>query len=568
MNPLEKLKSDIAGTVSKTTKLSRKEARSLFEKPPEEIGADLALPCFTLCKKFRKNPKNIAEEFADKIKPSGLIKEVKAVGPYVNFYADWEKLNTLILETILKEKKSYGSGKTGDKILIEHTSANPDGPLHLGHFRNTVIGDSLTRILRFYGNSVSTISWVNDTGRQIAIAVMEFLDKKKKKPDKKPDWWILDLYLQGNRRIERNPKIEDKVKNMIKRFESGEKKLKSVFSFLTDECIKGHKETLSSLGVNIDSFFRESRSLFDSSVSRILNRIKKLPNGKTDKKRIWVDLKKFGIEREFTLTREDGTTIYPARDLAFHEYKFSKADKNINIIGTDQKFYFRQLISTLGMLFPKKIKNYRVIFYEFILLPEGTMSTRTGKFVSIDEAVKKAISLAKKAVEKKMPDYTKKEKESIAKAVGIGALKYAMVKVSPEKTYSFSLEDALSFEGDNAPYIQYTHARACSILHKGKVKTIPRFDASLLNDPRERAVIKLLGEFPDVMQRAAHDFRPHYIANYAYNLATAFNEFYQKLHVLNATSHLKHGRLALVKATKIVLGTALNLLGIEAPEKM
>jgi arginyl-tRNA synthetase len=570
MNPLGKLKSEIAGMVSRAVKIPRKDIKDLLEKPPEGVGADLALPCFVLAKRLKKKPKKIAKGIA-KLKPRGLVKEVKAAGPYANFYVDWERLGRLVLKTVLKEGNSYGSGKGGRRILVEHTSANPDGPIHLGHFRNSVIGDSLARILRFSGNKVSTISWVNDTGRQIAIAVREFLNKKykkTKKPDKKPDWWVLDLYLNGNKKMEKNPKIEDEMKDIIRRFESGDRELRSAFSFLTGECIKGHKETLSSLGISMDSFFKESQALFDGSVNRILNRVKRLSQGKIDKGRLWVNLKRFGVDREFTLTREDGTTIYPARDLAFHQYKFSKAEKNINVIGTDQKFYFKQLVSTLGLLFPKNAKNYHVVFYEFLLLPEGTMSTRSGKFISMDEVMKKALGLARKTVEKKMPDYLERDKKRIAEAVGTGALKYAMVKVSPEKTYSFSIEDALRFEGDNAPYIQYTHARACSILHKGKTKAIPGFDASLLNDPRERAVIKLLGEFPDVVQRAVRDSRPHYVANYAYSLAGAFNEFYQKLHVLKASKNMRPGRLALVKAVKTVLGTALDMLGIEAPERM
>lgn len=570
MNPLGKLKSEVAVMVSRAVKIPRKDIRDMLEKPPEGVGADLALPCFVLAKRLRRDPKGIAKGIA-RLRPRGLVKDVKAAGPYANFYVNWERLGRLVLKTILKEKEGYGSGKASRRILVEHTSANPDGPIHLGHFRNSVIGDSLARILRFSGNRVSTISWVNDTGRQIAIAVREFLNKKykkTKKPDKKPDWWVLDLYLNGNRKIEKNPRIEDEVKDIIRRFESGDRELRSAFTFLTTECIKGHKETLSSLGISMDSFFKESQSLFDGSVNRILGRVRRLSQGKTDKGRLWVNLKRFGVDREFTLTRENGTTIYPARDLAFHQHKFSKAEKNINIIGTDQKFYFKQLVSTLGLLFPKKTKNYHMVFYEFLLLPGGSMSTRAGKFISMDEVMKKALNLARKTVEKKMPDYRKKDKKSIARAVGTGALKYAMIKVSPEKTYSFSIKDALSFEGDNAPYIQYTYARACSILRKGRIKAIPAFDASLLNDPRERAVIKLLWEFPDAVQRAVRDSRPHYIANYAYSLATAFNEFYQKLHVLKASKRMRPGRLALVRASKTVLGTALGLLGIEAPERM
>ncbi len=561
MNPADKFRSEVE-------KLVPKGQERFLEKPPENIDSDLALPCFVLAKSKKKNPAEIAKGLAAKTKPKGLVKEVRATGPYLNFYADWKKLGQLTIQTILKEKGKYGSGKKQkETIMVEHTSANPDGPLHLGHFRNSVLGDSVCRILKFYGYNTRTISWVNDTGRQIAIAVKEY-QKSRKKPDKKQDWWVLDLYIRGNRDMEKNPNAEDEIKKTIQAFESGDEKLAKDFHFLANECVKGHKETLSRIGINIDEFFMESKSLKDGSVRKILKKVQKLPQGKKSKERIFLDLKKFGIEREFTLTREDGTTIYPARDMAFHQYKFSKADKNINIIGTDQKFYFRQLKTALGLLFPSETKNYNVIFYEFLLLPEGTMSTRAGKFVSVDDLFERVIDAAKRTVHEKMPAYDNKLKESIARTVAVGAIKYAMIKVSPEKTYAFSVKDALKFEGDTAPCIQYSHARACSILRKGKIKAVPEFNISILQDSREKNLVNHLAQFPETVSHSVRDYRPHYIANYAHSLADIFNEFYQNLPVLKADKKTKKARLAMVMATKIVLKNALNLLGIDAPEKM
>jgi arginyl-tRNA synthetase len=552
--------------------LLKKEVKPEFitlEKPPNPEFGDIAFPCFSLSKELKKDPEEIAKDLSKRLKPKGLIIEIEARGAYVNFFIDWSKISQNILEEVLGKKENYGRRRRGGrKILVEHTSANPDGPLHLGHFRNTIIGDCLAKIMEFSGDDVQTESWLNDTGRQIAVAVYEYVNSNSKKPDKKPDWWVFDLYLKGNKRVEKNKEIEEEIKEMIKKFEAGDEKLKRLFSFLTKECIKGHKETFSKLGIRIDHFFRESKSLFDGSVMRILNRVKRLPEGKTEGKRIWVDLKKFGIEREFTLTREDGTTIYPARDLAYHEHKFSKAKFNLNVIGTDQKFYFKQLNSVLSLLFPKKAKNYHVVFYEFLLLPEGTMSTRTGKFISIDELLTNAFKEAKRVVSEKMPEYSEKLKEEIAKKVAVGALKYAMVKVSPEKTYAFKIKDALKFEGNTAPYIQYTFARACSILRKSGMKEIKKFDASLMKHPYEVGLIKMISEFPDVVQKSSRDFRPHYIANYAYNLATKFNEFYQYMPVLHAQENMRFARLALVKSVSIVLKNSLGLLGIEAPERM
>jgi len=564
---LDDFKKEVLENISKETKIQTSDLEKIIEKPNKQFG-DLALPCFIFAKKFKKDPKDIAEEIAKKIKKTNLIKKIEAKGPYVNFFADWEKLGNDIIETILKQKEEFGRcKKTGKKILVEHTSANPDGPLHLGHFRNSVLGDCISKILSFSGNDVKTESWVNDTGRQIAIAVYEYMKSDKKKPDKKSDWWVLDLYLKGNREIEKNPEIEDEIKDIIRRFESGDEDIRKKFLFITEECIKGHKETLNNLNIKIDNFFKESDSIFDGSVNKILENVKKLPEGRVDGKRIWVDLKKFGIEREFTLTREDGTTIYSARDLAYHEHKFRDADFNVNIIGTDQKFYFKQLKSVLSLLYPEKTKNYHIVFYEFLLLPEGTMSTRAGKFVSVDDVIMDAIKEAEKTVNEKMPDYPEELKKKIARVVGIGALKYAMIKVSPEKTYAFNIKDTLKFEGDTAPYIQYTYARCKSILRKAKIAP-KKFDVSDLKDEKEIDIIKKLAEFPETILKSAEDFRPHYIANYLYDLATLFNEFYHKSPVITADEKTKVARLALVESVSIIIKNGLNLLGIDVLEKM
>lgn len=561
-----RIKKDASELVFRALKIPRKKVLERLEKSPPGIDSDIALPCFILAKEMKKKPQELAREIGEKAKAYGLVKETRVIGPYVNFYADWEKLSQLILDNVLKEGESYGSGKpTKKKILLEHTSANPDGPLHLGHFRNSVIGDSLSKILSFSGNRVKTEYFVNNTGRQIGIAALEYLDTKTR-PDKKPDWWVVELYINGNKRLE-DEDFNNRLESIIQRYEGGDQSIARAYNLIVDNCIKGHKETLARLNIKIDSFVKESRFLFGGDVDSVIRKLKKTRYFKFKGKRYWLNLKKFGIEREFTLTRENGTTIYPLRDLAYHKYKFSQADVNINVIGTDQKFYFKQLNAALGLIFPKAMKNYHMVFYEFLIIPEGSMSTRRGKFLSVDDLLDQAIDAARRIVKEKMPEYKKAIKEEVARAVGIGALKYAMVKVSPEKTYKFDLRETLRFDGNTAPYVQYTHARACSILGKSNIG-VSKFNAGLLKDLKERIILEALRDFPDVVKKSSDALRPHLISNYVYDLSTMFNEFYQALPVLKAEPELRKARLALVNAVKIVIKTSLGLLGIEAPERM
>jgi arginyl-tRNA synthetase len=565
MSPADKFRNEVLRMLSIKGKLPKSKIEKLLEKPPENIGSDLALPCFALAK---KNPVELAKELASKIKPSGIVKEVNFYGPYVNFYADWGKLGGLVMNQIIKEKDKYGSGsKTGKTVMVEHTSANPDGPLHLGHFRNSVIGDSLVRTFAFSGNVIKTDYILNDTGRQIAIAVMEYM-KRKPKVKGKPDWWVLDLYVKGNKKVEKSKKLEERVKEIIQELESGNKELRRYFKFITQKCLDGHKETLGKLGIKVDKFSPESTYIFNNDMQKTLEKIKRCKETTVIGDRVWMDLKKFGIEREFNLTRSDGTAMYPLKDLTYHNYKLSNADFNVNVIGTDQKFYFKQIISALKLIMPKKADKYHVVFYEFLTLPEGTMSTRAGKFVSVDELIDKVVAAAGKTVHKKMPKYSKAVKDKIAMQVGIGALKYAMIKVSPEKTYSFSVKDCLSFDGDTAPYIQYSHARACSIMRKAG-KSTAKPDLTMLGKKEEKVLISHLMEFPMTVSNATRDYRPHYVANYAYRLATLFNDFYQSVPVLKASDpKIIATRLILVNASRITLKNALGLLGIGAPDRM
>ncbi|MEM5798352.1 MAG: arginine--tRNA ligase [Candidatus Aenigmatarchaeota archaeon] len=542
MNIREKLAKDFE-------KIGIKEAVALLEIPPKDIGADFALPCF----KIRKKP----EEIANLLK-SDIVKRAEPKGGYLNIFIDWEKAGPQILSEILRKKQNYCKGKPKSTLLVEHTSANPDGPLHIGHFRNSVLGDSIARIMKFCGYRTRTEFYVNDMGRQIAIAVFEYLRHGKERGKEKPDWWVVDMYVKGNKRIEDNPMLEEEIRRLMELFESGDKKIRACYKKIVDACLDGHRQTLSEIGIKIDNFRLESTYLTD--VKNILAKLKR--HLRYDGKRAWLDMSKWGIERQFTLTRSDGTTIYPARDLAYHADKFKRARYNIVVIGCDQKLYFEQLKNALSLIYPEEIKRYKIVFYEHLKLPEGRISTRKGSFISVDELVKEAKSIAAQIVEEKMPGYSMVEKQKIADAVGIGALKWTMLRISPEKGCVWT-DEALRFDGDTAPYVQYTYARARSVLRNaGDVK--PK--VGVLNDKREIAILKLLSEFGWVLFKAERDLRPHYIANYALDLSDAFNEFYQNVPILKSENI--QARLALTFCVAEMLKLCLNLLGIEALERM
>jgi len=575
-SPDAQFRRQVCDMIFRASGMDPAEAEKMLETPPQGVGADLAFPCFALARGQGKHPAQIAKELSIRLKPEGLVKDVRVKEAYINFCADWDQLAPAVVADVLARGPRYGAGDLKQKrVLVEHTSANPDGPLHLGHLRNTVIGDSLARIYAFCGFPTKTDFYFNTTGRQIAIAALAYNRLNGRLPEGakipyqgKPDWDVFEFYRRGNIDLEKDKAMEQEIANLILRFESGNQKVRDMYSSVVSKALEGHRQTLARLGVSIDNFADEADYIFSGRVGKILGEIqRRIDIGRTDGKRLWVDLSRFGIDREFTLTRSDGTTIYPARDLAYHEDKFSRADINVNVIGTDQKFYFRQLTSALSLLYPEKTRDYTVVFYEFLVLPEGSMSTRLGKFVSVDELLDRSMALAMKVVEEKMPDYSTEEKEAVARAVSVGAMKYAMVKVSPEKTYAFSVEDALSFEGDNAPYIQYTHARAASILRKAQTAEAAP-GAGAYKEEKELALVKALIEFPRVVAEAARDFRPHYVANYAYRLASQFNDFYQAVPVLKAPVECVQPRLALVKAASVVISNALSLLGIGSPERM
>lgn len=539
-----------------------------FETSPH---ADLASrAAFKLASLYKQNPKEIASRIVSAVEiPDGsYIGEVNASGPYINFYAGKHYLNSTVA-SVLKEKEKFGCGAPKDKILLEHTSANPNGPLHVGHIRNSIIGDTLARILRRAGHEVEVQYYVNDMGRQIAV-VSWACERFELDLSKKSDSAIADVYIKANVELDKNPDYVKEIDALMEKVEAGDIKTIERFDRAVSLAVAGIKETLLRLNVVHDSFVPESRFLKSGAVQDIVERIKATGRTKTDKGALVVDLSDYGFEKTLVIQRSNGTSLYTTRDLAYHEWKAGEADRIIDVFGADHKLISGQLRATLNAI---GIKEPEVVIFEFVSLPEGSMSTRRGQFISADDLFDRVTDAAFEQVETRRPETSFEFKKQVAEMVGMGAVRYDIVRVSPEKSTVFNWKEALDFEKQGAPYIQYSHARACSILEKAKEEgawdPAGEIDPSLLIEDSETDLIKKMAVFDSIIDLGARELKPHVLAIYARELADAFNQFYRFVPVIAAEDEkVRAARLALVDCARIVLANSLDTLGIAAPESM
>ncbi|MEK6984504.1 MAG: arginine--tRNA ligase [Nanoarchaeota archaeon] len=531
-----------------------------LEVPPNPEMGDYAFPCFALAKGWKKAPNEIALHLSEKFKPNELISEVKVIGPYLNFFVNKTKIAEETIKKILKEKEKYGSGGIGKnkKILVEHTSINPNASPHVGRARNALIGDSIVRILKFQSYKVETHYFVNDVGKQIAMLVLGA--EGKKNIDFKD---LLSIYIEINKKIEENPELEKKVLELLNLLEKGDRKTRKKFEKIVKTCVKGQVNILSELGIKYDFFDYESKYLRDKKTDEALKLLEKTGKLFIDGFNRWVlDQKGYGLGMKMpvlVLTRADGTSLYPLRDIAFNLEKLGKGS-NILILGEDQKLYQEQIAAALKEL---ELKPPRVVHYSFVLLQEGKMSTRKGNLVLLEDFMKEAADKASEEIRKR---YNKTDLKS-AKIIAYGAIKYSILRVSPEKNVIFDWQQALSFEGETAPYIQYAYARIISILKKNK-KINSRADLGLLREKEETGLIVLLSKFPEMISKATDELRPHLAAVYLHTLAQKFNEYYHIHQILKAENDVKEARILLISAVKQVIKNGLNLLGIDVLDRM
>jgi arginyl-tRNA synthetase len=549
-----------------------KDPEKFLEIPPQTDLGDIAFPCFELAKKEKKNPKEIAKKISKKIKTpkDSLIQKIETKDGYVNFFFDWKKIAEKILKEILTQKENFGKNDIGKgkKVLIEYSHPNPVHPIHIGHARSTFLGDSLAKIFNFSDYKIIRANYMNNTGLQVAKLVIAYLLwGRDKKPKGKPDLWLWDFYIRFHEEAEKNPDLEAKAREILRKFEiEHDKEIVKVWNQVVEWCVRGFKETYKNLGIDFDVYFYEN-DFRDPGKKIVKQGLKKGIAFKSEEEAVVADLEKHGLP-SLIILRSDGTGLYYTSDLGLTAHKFEKykLDEAIWVVSTGQNLWFKQLFKFLELLGYPWIKNCRHFSFELVHMPKGKMSSREGRAIMLDEVTKKLTDLAYGEVKKRNPKISEKLKKEIAKKIGIGALKYNIIRIEPHKTITFDWKRMLSFEGNTGPYLQYAHTRCLGILKKAK-KWRKEFKIDKLTE-EEKQLVKQLVKFSEVVEEATKNLRLHLICDYAYGLATIFSNFYQSCPVLKATGKMRNFRLALVSATEQVLKNSLSLIGIEVPEKM
>lgn len=534
-----------------------------LEEPIEADIGDIAFPCFPLAEQVKKAPATIAQELAGEI-AGEWIGHVEAVNGYINCFIDDARMADQLLPQVLQMGDRYGaSEEKHERVIVEHTSANPNGPLHVGRGRNPLLGDTLARIFRFAGFEVETQFYVDDMGKQVAILAwgLQHLDLTPEAT--KPDHGSVAFYQEANRRMESDKQVKEGVDELVQRSEGGDagtlERMKEAYQPVLD----GIMETLRRINVSIDGFVRESRFVLDGTVSDVTARLADTRYAGREGGALYLDLSPFDIHgrnQQFYLTRKDGTSLYATRDVAYHLWKGRQADRLVNVLGEDHRLEARQVEIALSLL---DAPTPTSVFYSFVSLPEGKMSTRRGRVVYLDDLLDEAVERAYEEVQKRR-DLPEEEARAIAEKVGTGAVRYNIIKVSPEKAITFRWEEALNFEGQSAPFIQYAYARCCSILDKAEAS--PAAHADGYDHEQEQALLKTMARFPDVVERCRERYSPAALAEYAHELAAQFNGFYRDCRVIG--HHREAGRLMLVEGTRITLHNVLHLLGISPLPEM
>ena len=561
-------------------------------------GVDMAVPCFPLAKALRKAPQMIADELASKIQPSGIIAKVTSVNGFLNFNIDPAALIGSTLDEIVEKGAGFGyMPKTGIRVNVEHTSTNPTGPIHVGRARNPIIGDTLARCLKRCGHDVMTEYYVNDVGKQVVVLTwgvnnvteaeaaknseehMKEIGQNEKERDK-TDHKLVANYRVANKRMEAEPEVQQEISEMMRKFEQGDKEVIDTVRHTAGIMLDGLKETLGQINVVLDRYTWESQYIADGSAKDVVEKLKASKYaGQTDDGAWYVDLKDFGVQgknTKFTFTRSDGTTLYTTRDLAYHLDKFTRADRVIDVLGEDQKLGSKQLCSALEIMGKDKLPE--PLFYAFVSLPEGKMSTRKGVVVYLDDLIDEAVARAYEEIKKRRSNLSEEDinkgrtempeekMREVARIVGIAAVRFNIVRVQPEKQFVFKWEDALNFDGNSGPYLQYVHARACSMLRKaGEFEHDT--DPAKFTETYEINLIKTLAKYEEVLKMAGNEMRIHMLPAYGHELASAFNQYYAAVSILNSKDK-RNARLTLVECAKVVLADVLDCLGMGAPEEM
>ncbi|WDV47339.1 arginine--tRNA ligase [Clostridiaceae bacterium M8S5] len=548
--------------------MSIEELEKLVEVPPNYDMGDYAFPCFKLAKIFRKAPNIIAEELAKKLEANEYFEKIQNLSGYVNFFVNKKLFVESVLKEICKKQDKFGAtdiGK-GKNVIVEFSSVNIAKPFHIGHIRSTVIGNSLFKIYKFLGFNAISINHLGDYGTQFGKLIVAYKKWGNKEAiEANPIKELLKIYVKFHDEAESHPELEDEARAWFKKLEDNDEEAFELWTWFRDISLKEFSKVYGMLDIEFDSYAGES--FYSDKMPQIIEELNEKELLQDSKGAKIVDLEEYDMPPAL-ITKSDGSTLYMTRDIAAAKYRKDTYDfyKNIYVVGATQALHFRQWIKVIELMGHEWANDCIHVPFGTVSLEEGTMSTRKGRVVFLEEVLTKAVEKTKEIITTKNPNL--ENKEEVAKQVGIGAIMFQELSNNRIKDYTFSWDRTLTFEGETGPYVQYAHARANSLIEKAGIKVDENVDFSLITNEESLHLIKELEGFKKVVIDAMHKNEPSLVTRHTVDIAQAFNRFYNSCHINVEDLELKKARLLLVYCTKTVIKTALSLLGIKAPDKM
>ncbi len=555
-------KQKVVDLVSEQVDLPKEKISMLIERPKNPKMGDYAFPAFALAKIEHKNPALIAKDIAEKISDDSFT-SIQAVGPYVNFAIDHAKLVNATLNDVLTEKEHFGDQKLGEgNVPIDMSSPNIAKPMSMGHLRSTVIGNSIAKTLEKVGYTPIKINYLGDYGTQFGKLITAYrLWGNEEDVKKDPITNLFHYYVKFHEEAEKDPKLEDEGRAAFKKLENGDEEEIKLWKWFREVSLQEFNRIYKELGVTFDSYNGEA--FFNDKMQPVVDELRE--KGLLEESRGAQVVNLGEDENPALILKSDGSSLYMTRDLAAALYRKKEYDfvMSLYVAGGEQTGHFKQLKQVLKKMGYDWSDNIHHIPFGLITQGGKKLSTRKGNVVFLDQVLKDAVSLAEQQIEEKNPNLS--NKKQVAHDVGVGAVVFHDLKNDRMDNFDFDLEEVVRFEGDTGPYVQYTNARAQSILRKANKEI--SMDNLSLNDDWSFAVAKALADFPAIVEKASEKFEPSIIAKYALDLSKKFNKYYANVRILDEDDQL-NARLALVQATSIVLTEALRLLGVNAPKEM
>lgn len=558
----------VKAILNEVDELTEEDIIGQIEVPPSYDMGDYAFPVFKLAKTYKKAPNMIAEELAGKFAGNENFEKVVNTGPYLNFFVNKSKLMKDTIEEVVKKGQAFGSSNMGEgkKVIVEYSSPNIAKPFHIGHIRTTVIGNAIYNIYKFLGYDTVSINHLGDYGTQFGMLISAY--KKwgdREEIEKDPIRELLKLYVRFNQEAEEDESLRDEARYWFKELENGNEEAKELWEWIRSISLKEFNKVYDMFGIKFDSYAGEA--FYSDKMDTVIETLEEKNLLKRSEDADIVDLEEYGMPPAL-IRKSDGSTLYITRDIAAAVYRKEHYDfyKNIYVVASQQNLHFKSLFKVIELMGNDWADDCVHVPFGMVSLEDGTLSTRKGRVVFLEDVLNRAIDSTKEIIDSRNPNL--ENKEEVAKQVGIGAVIFQELFNQRIKDYVFSWEKTLSFEGETGPYVQYTHARISSLLDKGNFNKEQEVNYDLLEGEDEINIIRAIYDFPATIVDAMEKNEPYYITRKIVDIAQLYNKFYNTSTINTEDEELKNARLMLSYVTKEVLKTGLSLLGIQAPERM